>query len=343
MKKKSPSEFPPDLEKFIAQAPMPMVLVDGKDDFRFVLTNKEFKKSFSSRLPELKLQKTFQKVMKSGKPSATHGEIHKNQYFDTYTYAVTGPKKKTRYLMTILIDVTSTFEDAQQLKLERDLRDTFLTHMGHDLTQPLANAKFSAQKLQELLPPESDLKRISKITLKGLERIESIFKNLLDAYYLNATQSTWIRPSEFRPVDVTKALLEVFAFTSGERFRFVAKSNLKVRWDREAYLRILENLLSNAVKYSLKDSLITVSIADKKSSVRLSVHNSGPAIPAHEQRMLFRMFQKVSTGKGLKGWGLGLAIVKGIAESHSGSVGVKSSRGKGTTFFVDLPRIVKSA
>lgn len=151
----------------------------------------------------------------------------------------------------------------------------------------------------------------------------------------------WLKLASFDAVKATEALLEVHRFTNGHRYRLVAPGPVKVKWDKEGYLRILENLLSNAAKYSTKNSEITVRLEAEMSKVRLSVHNRGNPILKAEQNQLFTMFKKGASGRAGKGWGLGLSIVKGIAEAHGGSVSVTSSMKEGTTFAAELPKRVR--
>jgi signal transduction histidine kinase len=74
--------------------------------------------------------------------------------------------------------------------------------------------------------------------------------------------------------------------------------------------------------------------------ITLSVHNRGEPIKSEDEENLFQLFHRGTGAQaaGKRGWGLGLTIVKGIAEAHGGRVRVESSQGRGTTFFIDLPK-----
>lgn len=355
-----------DLEKFVMAAPMPIVIADVRDDFRFVIANRHYERFVMRKAHGLKMRdifpleevamnqkifETYEGVARTKKATVMHAwplklfnkkkKVYETLFYDTYTYPVINEKKQVTYLVTIIMDVTRATENVESLRVEKELRDTFLTGLGHDLTQPLSIAKMSALKIQELFPGDGQISRLTRATVHGLERIEVVFQTLLDAYYLDATKGASLKLSKFSPQDVTRSLLEVMSFAHGERFALKTKGEIKVLWDREGYMRILENYLSNAVKYSEAGSRITVGLEEFKTNVRLTVHNKGPAISLDEQGRLFRMFQKGSVGKGLKGWGLGLAIVRGIAEAHGGVSGVISQKKTGTKFFVVLPKKAK--
>ena len=71
----------------------------------------------------------------------------------------------------------------------------------------------------------------------------------------------------------------------------------------------------------------------------LSVEDHGVGIPRAEVDRVFERFYKVDKARvrGRGGTGLGLSIVRHIAETHGGRVGVESTEGRGSTFFVRLP------
>jgi signal transduction histidine kinase len=81
-----------------------------------------------------------------------------------------------------------------------------------------------------------------------------------------------------------------------------------------------------------------VRVEVQKDLLRVEVRDNGPGIPIEDQARLFQEFVRLSKGKGQPiGTGLGLSIVRRIAEAHDGQVGVESSPGQGSTFFLTLP------
>lgn len=122
--------------------------------------------------------------------------------------------------------------------------------------------------------------------------------------------------------------------------RFVVIGESVVVWlDRAAIKRCIENLLSNAVKYGISKGPITIRIDTSYDRLLVRVHNIGDPIPPEEQESIFQMYRRAEAAKNSveKGWGIGLPYVRAVAESHGGSVGVDSSRERGTTFVIDIP------
>lgn len=104
--------------------------------------------------------------------------------------------------------------------------------------------------------------------------------------------------------------------------------------------RVMNNILANAVKFSPEGSTIYIATEVFSKHVVVSIKDSGIGIPIDIQDSLFDLFTK-SSRKGTNGeetYGLGLAISKQIVEAHNGEIWFKSEQGKGTTFFVMLPR-----
>jgi len=72
----------------------------------------------------------------------------------------------------------------------------------------------------------------------------------------------------------------------------------------------------------------------------VSLRDNGPGIPAEDVPHLFERFYRVDKGRSREtgGTGLGLSIVKHIVQLHGGRVWVESQLGKGTCFYVGMPR-----
>ncbi len=102
------------------------------------------------------------------------------------------------------------------------------------------------------------------------------------------------------------------------------------------------NLLTNAVSYSPENSTITLSARnhnDSPTDICISVQDQGPGIEKKHQERIFERFYRCDKARSRKqgGTGLGLAIVKHIADSHGGTVELKSEPGQGASFSLILP------
>jgi signal transduction histidine kinase len=101
----------------------------------------------------------------------------------------------------------------------------------------------------------------------------------------------------------------------------------------------LKNLIENAIKFTKMGGSVTVDVRENEENVIISVIDSGIGIAPLDQRNIFEKFSQEAkqTGAG-QGSGLGLAIVKTIADHHRGRVWFESKLGKGSTFYLQVPK-----
>ena len=102
---------------------------------------------------------------------------------------------------------------------------------------------------------------------------------------------------------------------------------------------MITNFISNAMKYSGVSKKIIISLERQENTVICSVRDFGKGISKDEQEKIFERFYRVS-GPNLNtfpGLGLGLFICKEVIEKHHGKIGVVSEKGKGSTFYFELP------
>lgn len=363
------------LEAIFKESPAAMALWRGPEMI-FEMVNPRYQALFPDReligkpfleaLPEFKNQKfdeVFREVLATGKPHfgrqvlARHrtrkdGPIE-DHYYDFVYARILDADGNPYGVYDHAVDVTdqvlthraleqSTHElkmKIDELNQERELRDRFVAALTHDLRTPLTAAKLSAQLLSKKAGALPDLQKIAVRIETHVDRMDHMIRDLLDVNRIKA--------GEALPMDIAACDLNAIASNTisdlgtihGDRFILLDDPDLKGYWNCGGVRRILENLCNNAVKYGSQYDPITVSIRREKETVRISVHNRGPAISPEAQSKLFQPFHRTDSAMqgGKKGWGLGLPLVKGIAEALGGQVSVESSEGHGTTFTVVLP------
>jgi signal transduction histidine kinase len=109
--------------------------------------------------------------------------------------------------------------------------------------------------------------------------------------------------------------------------------------DRDRIGQVVNNFLTNAIKYAPDGKKIIIALNREDGKVICSVQDFGKGIVAEEQEKIFERFYRI-TGHNLNtfpGLGLGLFICKEIIEKHGGKIGLISERGKGSTFYFELP------
>lgn len=110
--------------------------------------------------------------------------------------------------------------------------------------------------------------------------------------------------------------------------------------DPDRIREVLQNLIDNAIKYTTSGS-VTVRLTGDPSIIQVQVQDTGMGIPAEDIPHLFQKFYRVdnSATRTIGGTGLGLYICQKIIELYNGRIWVESELGKGSTFFINLPRL----
>jgi len=211
----------------------------------------------------------------------------------------------------------------------------FAADVAHEFKSPLTSIRGAAELLGEgaLDDPEARARFLRNIEL-DVERLARLVSRLLELSRIEASAEA------MRSADV-----EAIARRATER---AASPDQPVLLEYEATDRqlvcrptdletALGNLLDNAVRFSPAGEpvLLRVEGGPPERSIRFSVVDRGPGVPA---AILPRIFDRFfTTDADRDGTGLGLAIVKSVAEAHGGRASVESQPGEGATFTLDLP------
>jgi len=171
-------------------------------------------------------------------------------------------------------------------------------------------------------------------------RLAVLVAHVLDASRIEAGTFTYA----FREVAVDElvrtATAAAAAAHDGVAIHLQVDGSLpQVQGDVDRLRQVLGNLLENAIKYSPHGERVLVRARADDAHVRVDVEDRGPGIPEDQQALIFEKFGRATQhGEHTHhGTGLGLYIARSIAESHGGTLQVRSTPGKGATFTLSLP------
>ena len=113
-----------------------------------------------------------------------------------------------------------------------------------------------------------------------------------------------------------------------------------VHADQERLREVIVNIFDNAIKYT-DAGKISIGLAGDENVAQIRVSDTGAGIPPEDVPHLFEKFYRVdnTATRTIGGTGLGLFICRKIIEMYNGRIWVASDLGKGSTFFINLPRI----
>jgi CheY-like chemotaxis protein/anti-sigma regulatory factor (Ser/Thr protein kinase) len=115
-----------------------------------------------------------------------------------------------------------------------------------------------------------------------------------------------------------------------------------VHADRTRVKQVVINLLSNAIKYNKEGGTVVVECkpgTSSQDSIRISVRDTGGGLTADQIAQLFQPFNRLGQkADAIEGTGIGLVVCKRLVELMGGDIGVESTPGQGSVFWVDLKR-----
>jgi signal transduction histidine kinase len=119
----------------------------------------------------------------------------------------------------------------------------------------------------------------------------------------------------------------------------------QIQGDPDRLAQMMDNLVSNAIKFTPDGGSVAVRTAFENGEALFEVTDTGFGISSVDQAHLFDRFFRArpAVDKAIRGTGLGLTITKAIVDAHKGSITVKSTLGKGSTFLARLPNTQVSA
>jgi PAS domain S-box-containing protein len=249
-------------------------------------------------------------------------------------------------------DITTRQQAETALRTAKDeaeranrAKSEFLSRMSHELRTPLNAVLGFAQLLQteadEPLSPRQAA-RVQEM-LRGGHHLLRLINDVLDLSRIEAGALQL----DLEPVDLADLVgdcIRLVAPAASDRQVTLhvqpgAPDRQHVQADPTRLRQVLLNLLSNAVKYNRPGGLVEVSWTPEpeRASLCLAVADTGPGLSAEQQSRLFQAFERLDARHSpVEGAGIGLALSRWLVTLMQGEIGVDSTPGQGSRFWVRL-------
>ncbi len=250
------------------------------------------------------------------------------------------------FLQGIATRVAMSIDNAKLYRLAREAvkaREEILSIVSHDLKNPLAVIKLSAQIMKEWEDPDANLVK------DYAERIEQnstlmlrLINDLLDFAKIQSNYLSFTFHEENFAEIIESSVKTMKTQIEMKRLDLIQTLNHrlpKVSCDAFRIAQVLMNLISNAIKFSPKSGVIKIVTTELENEVLFSISDSGPGIASNELEKVFDRFWQADQAKNL-GTGLGLSIAQSIIRAHRGKIWVESEFGSGSTFYFTLPKSI---
>lgn len=227
---------------------------------------------------------------------------------------------------------------ASEKKKRDDLRKLTL-QLAHEIKNPLASIKSSAQLLKYMYNKEHAENKSDKM-LQKMEviagNVDTCNKVVQELY--NYTHRGGMQLEE-NNLSVILKEIQNYAFNKADNFKNieidtdfeVKEANLSM--DMFKILQALKNVINNAFDAIQEEGIIFLQTQKKNNSIRINIEDDGNGIKKDDMENIFDPFYTTK----VKGFGIGLSVVKEIIESHDGKLMIDSEYGRGTVTTVELP------
>lgn len=207
---------------------------------------------------------------------------------------------------------------------------------SHDLREPVQQIVRLARRAQAAAGPQNSAHALQHV-LECAERIGGMLDGMIE--YLTVTE----RDAAAAPVDLNACLNQAL-----DNLRTVLdESRAEIRTtplpasvgDEHQMVHLFQNLVSNAIKFRNREPpVVTISVEPRGDQWLLAFRDNGIGIPQAFTERIFEFGKRLHTREEYPGRGIGLALCRRIVERHGGRIWGESGEGKGSTFYVLLPR-----
>lgn len=231
-------------------------------------------------------------------------------------------------------------EEQNRLLIEKNTAlEQFAYAAAHDLKEPLRNIGSFANLLQRRYKEQFDesAQEYMNFIVNGAKRMNDLLVGLLNFTALTNQKADNEEVQLSEVIEVVMANLKTAI--EDKNASIILKTPLITMPMHHLHLvQLFQNLIGNALKFSERPPEIVVGSQLLDNEIIVSVSDNGIGMDKEFESKVFRLFHRLNKNKNYEGSGVGLSICKNIVEKYGGKIWYESELGKGTTFFISIPR-----
>lgn len=220
--------------------------------------------------------------------------------------------------------------------LERRKND-FISIASHELKTPLTSLKGYVQIIHNHMQHPKMTLYTARMD-DQITRLTSLINQMLDSSRIGQDKLQL----SYEVFDLSELIIETIddiQKISTHKIKFRGNGAVIIDADKYRIRQVMENLIGNGIKFSPSSKKIEVKLVSKRGSVLVSIRDFGIGMDEKDEAEVFNRFYQADNNRrgSSTGLGLGLYISAGIIKLHRGTIWVKSFKGKGSTFFFQIP------
>jgi signal transduction histidine kinase len=234
-------------------------------------------------------------------------------------------------------------EKTEELNRLQVLQKQMTGMVVHDLKAPLATLIEMSKIVKN---PDG---RFISMVMDSSRRMLQLVMNILDIQKLE-TANIYVKIEKKSVKDLIEDSVKQMEFVSSLKNVDIILNSEESHFailDYNLTIRVLNNLLDNAIKHVSKGSSIYIRsdeiVFNNFPEIRISIIDNGPGVPEDQKSIIFNSFVSDSNDENRHiSHGLGLSFCKMAMEAMSGDIGLETELGKGSTFYIDFPRVKRT-
>ncbi len=261
-------------------------------------------------------------------------------------FAAARDVSERKRLDQVLLEKNVELECARLVAEEANhAKSEFLSRMSHELRSPLTAIIGFAQLMESdvEVPTPGQKESIAQILQAGWHLL-TLINEVLDLAKVESRQElVSVEPVSLAEcLDECRSMISLQAEQRGLHLIFPEfETPCYVLADRTRMKQVMVNLLSNAVKYNRTEGTVEVDcLASGAECIRIRVRDTGAGLSPEDLAKLFQPFNRLGQESGVEeGTGIGLVVAKRLVELMGGEIGLESTVGKGSIFWIELPSV----
>lgn len=231
------------------------------------------------------------------------------------------------------------------IKKQRELvrlKDDFIDNVTHELLTPVSTLTLGMDNLENYFE-KGDSQKIKQYTVLVKQEVNHISNLVKGVLQSSVTFQGYIKlkPEYFnlRPIINNVRLYYLQKIDKSLKITLACDENLSIYTDKQHLINILHNLVDNAIKYGDPLACEIDIVAERfEDRLELRISDNGKGIPEEESERIFDKFHRVSQDDvhEVKGLGIGLYYVRTILARLNGTIKLKNSSPKGSTFKITI-------